>query len=556
MGVQENSFAICSATSDASSKSLLPEVSIPLSISAVQPGEIDSQGDDQVPKVRKPYTITKQRERWTEDEHKKFLEALKLYGRAWRKIEEHIGTKTAVQIRSHAQKFFTKVVRETASNGAGSSNAIEIPPPRPKRKPAHPYPRKLTNICKKELSVVLPENRYPSVPSAMGSSATFSSVIQQENGSPLSASSATGFDPNESNQVNCQSPVSSVEGSNPPSSVLSEQENGFPSSSSSSANFSPLGPSVHGEYNGSSSPAPKSNESSSQDQPSTNVDSGTSNATEVVVPPMEIYDGCASKRLSSETKATSLKLFGKTVFVTDGQRPSATATTPSMTEDQKSSASAFGKEDSAENSTRDENFQTETHLTCQPQIPLEKSSLLQDPVKDSSCKSTWNLMHSDVPRMFYCLQYPQKDPNLDGVAVAPRWAVYGNFPFFMQSSAPNDPSNPTDAGMPCGTGGVANLNLGGAPRHSAMSAVDNNNKETGSPAGSGTSSASERCAVEDRFSFSNEGKFGCRNSGLFNRIRSSGKGFVPYRRCIAETGTEEMPPLDGNKEEKRIRLCL
>eukprot|EP00850_Spirogloea_muscicola_P016586 SM000135S27030 [mRNA] locus=s135:328658:334864:+ [translate_table: standard] len=96
--------------------------------------------------VRKPYTITKQRERWTEEEHQKFLEALKLYGRAWRRIEEHIGTKTAVQIRSHAQKFFSKLERSARVPGSNMASPvaadIDIPPPRPKRKPSHPYPRK------------------------------------------------------------------------------------------------------------------------------------------------------------------------------------------------------------------------------------------------------------------------------------------------------------------------------------------------------------------------------------------------------------------------------
>ncbi|KAF6159463.1 hypothetical protein GIB67_032234 [Kingdonia uniflora] len=59
--------------------------------------------------ARKPHTIAKQRERWTDDEHNRFHQALKLYGRAWQRIEEHIGTKTTMQIRSHAQKFFSKV---------------------------------------------------------------------------------------------------------------------------------------------------------------------------------------------------------------------------------------------------------------------------------------------------------------------------------------------------------------------------------------------------------------------------------------------------------------
>ncbi|KAB1999062.1 hypothetical protein ES319_D12G135000v1 [Gossypium barbadense] len=103
-----------------------------------------SSGEELVIKTRKPYTITKQRERWTEEEHNRFLEALKLYGRAWQRIEEHIGTKTAVQIRSHAQKFFSKLEKEALAKGVpiGQALDIEIPPPRPKRKPNNPYPRK------------------------------------------------------------------------------------------------------------------------------------------------------------------------------------------------------------------------------------------------------------------------------------------------------------------------------------------------------------------------------------------------------------------------------
>ncbi|CAK7342918.1 unnamed protein product [Dovyalis caffra] len=102
-------------------------------------------------KIRKPYTITKSRESWTEEEHDKFLEALQLFDRDWKKIEDFVGSKTVIQIRSHAQKYFLKVQK----NGT----IAHVPPPRPKRKASHPYPQKAS----KNVLVPLPASMaYPS----------------------------------------------------------------------------------------------------------------------------------------------------------------------------------------------------------------------------------------------------------------------------------------------------------------------------------------------------------------------------------------------------------
>ncbi len=49
-------------------------------------------------KQRKPYTLTKQRESWSAEEHERFIKALQLYNRDWKKIESHVGTKTVVQV--------------------------------------------------------------------------------------------------------------------------------------------------------------------------------------------------------------------------------------------------------------------------------------------------------------------------------------------------------------------------------------------------------------------------------------------------------------------------
>ena len=54
--------------------------------------------------------------RWTAEEHDEFLKCLDIYGREWKKVAERITTRTAAQIRSHAQKYFKKI--EAAGEGA------------------------------------------------------------------------------------------------------------------------------------------------------------------------------------------------------------------------------------------------------------------------------------------------------------------------------------------------------------------------------------------------------------------------------------------------------
>ena len=60
-------------------------------------------------KNKKLENINSKEGRWTEDEHNKFLEGLVKYGTVWKKIKTLIKTRTSVQVRSHAQKFYLKM---------------------------------------------------------------------------------------------------------------------------------------------------------------------------------------------------------------------------------------------------------------------------------------------------------------------------------------------------------------------------------------------------------------------------------------------------------------
>merc|ERR1719335_1738176 len=54
-------------------------------------------------RARDAKSMPKATGRWTAEEHDEFLKCLDIYGREWKKVAERITTRTAAQIRSHAQ---------------------------------------------------------------------------------------------------------------------------------------------------------------------------------------------------------------------------------------------------------------------------------------------------------------------------------------------------------------------------------------------------------------------------------------------------------------------
>ncbi|XP_027330576.1 protein REVEILLE 1 [Abrus precatorius] len=409
-----------------------------------------SCGNDYSLKVRKPYTITKQRERWTDEEHKKFLEALKLYGRAWRRIEEHVGTKTAVQIRSHAQKFFSKILREPSGNNTTTlEESIEIPPPRPKRKPIHPYPRKLVEILKKEIS---------KSEQLLRSNSLKSSDFGQENNSPKSVLSTVVSDTlgssNSDTPTRSLSPVSSISGVHPSNFPLAEtktlfEEDGSPTQDGLNASF------AH------------------DDQP---------------LVKLELFhkESVSTKHdTTEESCGRTLKLFGTTLLVTETCKPTMEACKPipavCLMQLQ------IGCSDIAEG-----------HATIVPWWTLSHNKPF---MKDSEAKQH---LYSNIG------EFENEEVLKEG-----SWTG-------SNTSSINDGDNNENSDdqakslVHCFSKGEEKLDPLGHTRPSETSSI-----------------------FEQRV-----------------RTKTCGKGFVPYKRCMAEREMQFPPTNYEEREEQRIRLSL
>ncbi|KAL1823457.1 hypothetical protein ACET3Z_010235 [Daucus carota] len=459
--------------------------------------------DDYAIKVRKQYTITKQRERWTDEEHHKFLEALKLYGRAWRRIEEHIGTKTAVQIRSHAQKFFSKVVRESSINEKNTVKPIEIPPPRPKKKPMHPYPRKMVGRVEPgaHLSDELGRSASPS-----------HSVSGRENRSPASVLSAVGSEATcvtDSNMQNCIFSASSSDADDQTNSV-------FPSDTT------PL-PEGNRSENGSNSPI-QANDSSNED--------------EHVPTKLELFeaDGSFVKEESNDEVSThSVKLFGKTVTVAES----------SLSSSRNNSCGSSHLESADERSVQTSPWNISQGMSY---------------ASPDAAEYTWTGVPCKAPAVYYMQYAINNSINVDDESSVPVpcWTFYGGVPYpFLQlrNSVQErvymhfDGNNVQDKVLQK-PGSLTGSNSGSIN-------VETDGDKTWEMETQCSQSLSEKKDAEQKLT----SPLKVRADAGFTEQKSilakanHGKGFVPYKRCLAErdNGTS----ISGEeREERRTRLCL
>ncbi|OMO95805.1 hypothetical protein CCACVL1_05237, partial [Corchorus capsularis] len=439
---------------------------------------------DHTPKVRKPYTITKQREKWTEEEHQKFLEALRLYGRGWRQIEEHVGTKTAVQIRSHAQKFFSKVVRESHGGFEGSVKPIEIPPPRPKRKPMHPYPRKSADLLKGMSPSSQPE-RSPS-PNQF--------FKAQDNKSPTTVLSAF---------------TSDAMGS-----AASEQQNGCSSPTSCTTNMQSVN----------TSPVEKDNDNATSNSSEEEEKASLSSVKVFCHSAMEdilsmkhnaaFQDStCVKGDATKVGPFTSIKLFGKTVQVKEFHKPS------------------MGSENSK--SPKSMTAQADIDAVNEMLVQVLPSTHIDTRLSLGTVIDNWNMVPSRT-NLFPCMEiHSQENDHVESNSDAPLpwWSFYQGLPLYYVTSFDQT--------------------------HADSRAEERMKEKDTLIERSSTGSNGSVSQADNREKNSDSVDSQCQQPCLRGKLtlQKCSKGFVPYKRCLAERDTSSSVVVSEERERQRARVC-
>jgi len=63
--------------------------------------------------------------KWTSEEHSKFLEALRMFGKDWTKIAAYMKSRTVKNIISHGQKFLVRLIKFLNDNESLDSISID-----------------------------------------------------------------------------------------------------------------------------------------------------------------------------------------------------------------------------------------------------------------------------------------------------------------------------------------------------------------------------------------------------------------------------------------------
>lgn len=87
--------------------------------------ESEEENESNVEESQGQYTLDSEKQknrkekmeqgRWTNAEHRLFLEGLIKYGNEWKMVQKHIKTRSSTQARSHAQKFLIRIKKNIAS---------------------------------------------------------------------------------------------------------------------------------------------------------------------------------------------------------------------------------------------------------------------------------------------------------------------------------------------------------------------------------------------------------------------------------------------------------